>query len=214
MRWKQSNREEESVETEKDRYGEKLKLVRRARENIYFAEKDRQLIARLRTRLQSAGRQDVKVKQAGSTARKTSTASKLYFVPVDFSNHSETALRHAASMARENNAKLLLAHVLDEKIFFSGAVLPADYTEILEKQARESLEKIARRARLDSVQHQFSLFWGADAARTIADQAKKLGASMIVMGSHGRTGLNRLLLGSVAERTLRYAECPVMIVKK
>jgi nucleotide-binding universal stress UspA family protein len=207
------NREEKSVET-RDRYSEKLKLVRRARENIYFAEKDRKLIARLRDRLKTAARQDSRAKQTGSTGRKTSTASKLYFVPVDFSRHSETALQHAAGMARDNSAKLLLAHVLDEKTFFSGAIVPADYTEVLEKQARESLEKMVRRARLESVQHQLRLFSGADAARTIADQAKKLGASMIVMGSHGRTGLNRLLLGSVAERTLRYASCPVLIVKK
>jgi universal stress protein A len=138
----------------------------------------------------------------------------LYFVPVDFSKHSAAALRHAVSVARENNAKLLIAHVLDERIFFSGTVLPANYAEILEKEARASLEKMARRVRLERGEYQFSLVWGADPARTIADQAKKLGASMIVMGSHGRTGLNRLLLGSVAERTLRYAACPVLIVKK
>ena len=54
---------------------------------------------------------------------------------------------------------------------------------------------------------------GIDFADIIVRQAKKLRASMIVMGSHGRTGLSRLLLGSVAERTLRYATCPVLIVK-
>ena len=54
---------------------------------------------------------------------------------------------------------------------------------------------------------------GADFADVIVRHAKKLRASMIIMGSHGRTGLRRLLLGSVAERTLRYAKCPVLIVK-
>jgi nucleotide-binding universal stress UspA family protein len=53
-----------------------------------------------------------------------------------------------------------------------------------------------------------------DPARVIANQAKKTRARMIVMGSHGRTGLKRLVLGSVAERTLRYARCPVLIVKR
>jgi nucleotide-binding universal stress UspA family protein len=55
---------------------------------------------------------------------------------------------------------------------------------------------------------------GTNFADVIAKQAKKLRAAMIVMGSHGRTGLQRFLLGSVAERTLRYADCPVLIVKK
>jgi nucleotide-binding universal stress UspA family protein len=54
---------------------------------------------------------------------------------------------------------------------------------------------------------------GTDFGSVIARQAKRLRVSMIIMGSHGRTGLHRFLLGSVAERTLRYASCPVLIVK-
>jgi nucleotide-binding universal stress UspA family protein len=84
--------------------------------------------------------------------------------------------------------------VLDENIFHSGTILPKAYGEILENRARDGLQRMARHARLM--------------------RAKKLKASMIVMGSHGRTGVSRLMLGSVAERTLRYAECPVLIVKK
>jgi nucleotide-binding universal stress UspA family protein len=55
---------------------------------------------------------------------------------------------------------------------------------------------------------------GTNFAETIVREAKQLRAAMIVMGNHGRAGLQRLLLGSVAERTLRYADCPVLIVKK
>ncbi|OGQ54809.1 MAG: hypothetical protein A2W66_12895 [Deltaproteobacteria bacterium RIFCSPLOWO2_02_56_12] len=58
------------------------------------------------------------------------------------------------------------------------------------------------------------LIRGVDPGRTIADLARRSRASMIIMGSHGRTGLQRLMLGSIAERTLRYAKCPVLIVKK
>jgi nucleotide-binding universal stress UspA family protein len=54
---------------------------------------------------------------------------------------------------------------------------------------------------------------GVNFAEIIAQQARKLRATMIIMGSHGRTGLQRFLIGSVAERTLRYARCPVLIVK-
>jgi len=58
------------------------------------------------------------------------------------------------------------------------------------------------------------LIRGVDPGRMIADLARRSRASMIIMGSHGRTGLQRLMLGSIAERTLRYAKCPVLIVKK
>ena len=203
----------------KDRFGEKLRLVRQARENIYFAEKDRQLIERLRSRLQKVERAEgknpkSKQKPNDRPARKNVAAPKTYLVPIDFSKGSEIALQHAVRIARENNGKLLLFHVLNENLFHSGTILPKDYVEILEKQARDGLKKMVRRARVEPSEYQSILVWGSDTGRTIADHARKLKASMIIMGSHGRTGLKRLMLGSVAERTLRYTERPVLIVKK
>jgi nucleotide-binding universal stress UspA family protein len=203
----------------KDRFGDKLRLVRRARENIYFAERDRQLIERLRSRLRKVERaegKNPKSKQRPNDrpARKNVAAPKTYLVPIDFSKGSEIALQHAIRIACENNGKLLLFHVLNENLFHSGTILPKDYVEILEKQARDRLHKMARTARLQPGEYRSILVWGSDTARRIVSYAKKLKASMIIMGSHGRTGLKRLMLGSVAERTLRYAECPVLIVKK
>ena len=89
-----------------------------------------------------------------------------------------------------------------------------DFYSLIEREARENYRKLLRRKRLQPKDCRA----GARARRPISppllrDRRTRLRASMIVMGSHGRTGLRRLLLGSVAERTLRYAKCPVLIVK-
>jgi nucleotide-binding universal stress UspA family protein len=138
--------------------------------------------------------------------------SKTYLVPIDFSEHSEAALRHALELARTNKAKLLLVHVIIEPNV--PVPLRRSYEEILEKGAKVEMEKLIRRNRLRAGEYRVIILWGRDAAELLAEQARKSRASMIIMGSHGRTGLKHLLLGSVAEKTLRYAQCPVLVVKK
>ncbi len=138
--------------------------------------------------------------------------SKTYLVPVDFSKGSEIALKHAIKMSRENNGKLLLVHVISTTFAFPLEVGFSDIFEALEKEAREGIKKLAQRNRLKK--YRFVLISGGDTAQVIANLARKFRAHMIIMGSHGRTGLKRLMLGSVAERTLRYADCPVLIVKR
>ena len=184
--------------------------ARRARENAYFVEKDRRLIQRLRARLRNLEGSAPKSKGSGRTARKDGAVSKTYLVPVDFSKSSEVALQHARGISRENNAKLVLLHVLNKNLFHPRKIMPKSHTE---KQTRGELKRLADRMRLQPSEYRPFVAWGRDMARTIATHAQKLQASMIIMGNHGRTGLTRLMLGSVAERTLRYAECPVLIVK-
>jgi len=141
-------------------------------------------------------------------------ASKTYLVPVDFSKSSEIALNQAIEMARENRGKLLLVHVISATFAYPLEGGFSDIFEALEKNARESMKKLLQRKRLKSARDRSILITGLDPAQAIVRQAKKSRASMIIMGSHGRTGLQKFLLGSVAERTLRYAHCPVLIVKK
>ena len=140
--------------------------------------------------------------------------AKTYLVPVDFSKGSEAALDQAVKMAKENKAKLLLLHVISTAFTFpleSGFV---EILDILEKNARESMAKLVRKKRLNPRQCRSLLITGLNPADIIASVAKKSRPAMIIMGSHGRTGLQRFMIGSVAERTLRYAQCPVLIVKK
>lgn len=144
-------------------------------------------------------------------------ASKTYLVPVDFSKTSETALNYAIRLARENKMKLQLLHAIPPPPAVSMAdetgQFLQDYYNFTEKDALKRLKKLAQREYLRSVGQRPVILKRGDPAHVIADQAKKSRASMIIMGSHGRSGLKRLMLGSVAERTLRYAECPVLVVK-
>ena len=140
--------------------------------------------------------------------------SRKYLVPVDFSKGSEIALDYAVAMARQDKARLVLLHVLAAALVYPSEGTRFDLYTLLERDARVDLARLMKRKRLRPGAAQILLMRGVNPAEIIARQAKKLHASMIIMGSHGRTGLQRLLLGSVAERTLRLAGCPVLIVKK
>lgn len=131
-------------------------------------------------------------------------SSRTYLVPVDFSKGAETALKRAVALARADKGKLLLVHVAPLVVRF----------ETVARFLRGELEAIAKRSKLKPAEYRLLVLEGGDPARVIAGLAKKFRAQMIVMGSYGRTGFQRFVLGSVAERTLRYAECPVLIVKK
>jgi universal stress protein A len=141
-------------------------------------------------------------------------ASKTYLVPVDFSKGSEAALDQAIKLAKKNRGKLLLVHVISTAFMFPLEAGFAEIFDTLEKNARASMQKLVRQKRLKPRQCRSVLVTGINSGDTIAAMAKKSRASMIVMGSHGRTGFKRFMLGSVAERTLRHAQCPVLIVKK
>lgn len=135
-------------------------------------------------------------------------------VPLDFSKRSQAAFNHAIGLARELRAKLLLAHVITAPATTVPLQLRAQYYKDLEREAVRSIERLLRRKKVKTKDYRLVILHGGDAARLIARQAAKSRSSMIVMGSQGRTGLRRLILGSVAEKTLRYAQCPILIVKR
>ncbi|HEY7166201.1 MAG TPA: universal stress protein [Candidatus Binatia bacterium] len=141
-------------------------------------------------------------------------AQNVYLVPIDFSSGSDHALDYALKLRREKKAKLVALHVVPTEILSTPIDARFDLSSLLERDARAEFEKLAKRKRLAPADCTFRVARGTNFGEVIARQAKKLGAAMIVMGSHGRTGFQRLLLGSVAEKTLRYADCPVLIIKK
>jgi nucleotide-binding universal stress UspA family protein len=140
--------------------------------------------------------------------------ANIYLVPLDFSRGSERALDVALAMARERNKKVVALHVVPAELIYPPTGGRFEFFRLLEREARDNFKKLAKRKKLKPEDCRFLVARGTDYADVIARQAKKMRAAMIIMGSHGRTGLQRLLLGSVAERTLRYADCPVLIVKK
>ena len=137
----------------------------------------------------------------------------VFLVPVDFSRGSEKALDYALKMARKQGAKVVSLHVVPAEAIYPQTSVGFDLYGLMERDARQNFQKLVKRKRLDPKNSTLVLARGTDFSAIITRQAKKIGTTMIVMGSHGRTGLRRFLLGSVAERTLRYADCPVLIVK-
>lgn len=131
--------------------------------------------------------------------------------PTDFSECSDMAFDLAASLAEKFNARLLLLHVYPPTTLSAGVedlVMPPDfYRESLETDLREYDR---RRPTLD-IEH--LLVSSVRVADTILQVARDTGCETIVMGSHGRTGLTRLLMGSTAEKVQRGAGCPVAIVR-
>ena len=141
---------------------------------------------------------------------------KRILVPVDFSTHSEAAVRLAADLARRYEGALDLVHVFEPIAYPlpDGYVLftPLQLNELvaqLEKQLA-SMKTMALAAGAPQVETHVRQ--GA-CATDICDFAKDSAFDLIVMGTHGRSGLSHLLLGSVAERVLRMAPCPVLTVK-
>jgi len=139
--------------------------------------------------------------------------SKVLLVPIDYSRGSEKAFDYALRSARESKAKLVALNVVPAELIYPPTGGQFDFYGLMERDARDRFAKLAKRKGVKAGECKLVLARGTDFAAVIVRQAKKLRASMIIMGSHGRTGLRRLLLGSVAERTLRYADRPVLIVK-
>lgn len=141
-------------------------------------------------------------------------AKKNYLVPVDFSRSSLAALKYAARLAKEDGKSVLtLVHVITDSIAPVPFYMRENFLETLERESRRKLDKWVKAKNLRSLDCRLRIVQAGDAARAVAAEAKKCRCLMIVMGTSGRTGVNRLVSGSVAERTVRYAPCPVLIVK-
>lgn len=136
-----------------------------------------------------------------------------FLVPHDFSDDAEAALGTAVELARRLGARLHLLHVYQQPVDVLspyGVAIPPNVGPELRAAAERRLQKIA--ARISGVPTEVHVAEGPPAP-VIAEQARLLAADLLVMGTHGRTGLRHLLLGSVAERTMRTARCPVLTVK-
>ncbi len=145
---------------------------------------------------------------------------KRILVPVDGSLTSKLGLEHAAGLGQPLGAAIRLINVVDELSVVpavDAAALVALPTLIagLKEAGQKVLEESARVAASKGVQAQAVLLesHGAQVSHVIVEDAKKWGADLICMGTHGRRGLNRLLLGSDAERVLRAATVPVLLVR-
>jgi nucleotide-binding universal stress UspA family protein len=140
--------------------------------------------------------------------------AETYLVPVDFSPASELGLDYALKLANQKKARLVLLYVIPATSVERSEGTIVEFYRLLERDAREKFSALAKRKKLKPGEYETVIRRGLSAGAIIAKEAKKLKADMIVMASHGRSGLQRLFLGSVAERTLRCADRPVLVVKK
>jgi nucleotide-binding universal stress UspA family protein len=129
--------------------------------------------------------------------------------PTDFSEHSAYALEMACALARDYGARIIVLHVEPLPVLaFGEGVIPPD-PENIREAAREQLDRLV----LGPMIHAENRFEDGDPATVIVEVAHEVNADLIVMGTHGRRGLARLLLSSVAEQVGRQAPCPVLTVR-
>jgi nucleotide-binding universal stress UspA family protein len=146
-------------------------------------------------------------------------AYKRILVPVDGSPTSGLGLREAIDLAKAQKARLQLVHVVDvHNVLAAGpdsSAYVADLLSALKQRGRQILAKAAERVRKAGLACDTVLLetLTGPAAEPILRQAKKARVDLIVMGTHGRRGLRRLVMGSDAEQIVRNASMPVMLVR-
>jgi nucleotide-binding universal stress UspA family protein len=130
--------------------------------------------------------------------------------PTDFSDPSDEAFRVACRLAEDHAARVIVVHVAEPAVPSVGLAaspsLPEDYWGGVEARLGQ-LQLFAPRVRVECRVEE------GNAAAEIVNAARATGCDLIVMGTHGRTGLRRVVMGSVAESVLRTAPCPVMTIK-
>ena len=137
---------------------------------------------------------------------------KRILAPVDFDQRSLKALELAAQLARQNDATVYVLHIVPVDIDVSGMPQYVDLIKRQEELDREKLNAIVK-------EHLAELKWEildemGPPAEVIATVASKLPADLIVMVTHGRRGLARLVEGSVSEKVLRHSPCPVLAIRQ
>jgi nucleotide-binding universal stress UspA family protein len=145
-------------------------------------------------------------------------AVKRVLVPVDFSTESHRALAYAREFVKRLRAELLILHVVDQT-YLAGTpelyVANPELAKLLDEQWRScnaQLQHAAAHLRKEGLRVRSLINRGAPAP-VIVDTAKRTATDLIIMATHGRTGVAHALIGSVAEKVVRTASCPVLTVR-
>jgi len=153
------------------------------------------------------------VVRSGEEAVPQQHAIRRVLVPIDFSDASYEAIRHATEIAQTYGAEINLLHVIEEVVYPSAYGLGDAYfpTQNVIKKVEETLADMAR----DEIGYEHIMISAivGYAPLSIIDYTQKNEIDLIVIATHGRSGFDRMLLGSVAERVIRRAPVPVFIVK-
>ena len=140
---------------------------------------------------------------------------KQILVPIDFSDCSKKALQYALPLAKQHGAALTLAYVMPRVPYSAGEYDAVGYAALgieLRSAREEDLAVFAAQEIRGDVPTKTVVPWG-EPTREIVKLAQSLPADLIVISTHGRTGLTHVFLGSVAEHVVRHAPCPVLVVR-
>lgn len=135
---------------------------------------------------------------------------------VDFSENSDHAFDYALTLARQFNAELTIMHVINEPVDLRGFYVPHITFEQLEKEIEEGATKMMEQfcaARLTDFTNYKTAVVSGIPYDEIIRKADEISASLIVLGTHGRTGLDHMIFGSTAERVVRSSPCPVLTIR-
>jgi len=135
---------------------------------------------------------------------------------IDFSENSDYAFDYALTLAKRFEAELTVMHVINEPVDLRGFYVPHISFEQLEKEIEEGainmMEKFCQARMGNFSAYKTAIVTGIPYEEVIR-KAEEIDASLIVLGTHGRTGLDHLIFGSTAERVVRSAACPVLTIR-
>jgi len=135
---------------------------------------------------------------------------------IDFSESSDYAFEYALALARQFQSELTVMHVINEPVDLRGFYVPHISFEQLEKEIEEGaekmMEKFCQEKMGDFTNYTTALVTGIPYEEIIR-KSEETHASLVVLGTHGRTGIDHLIFGSTAERVVRSAACPVLTIR-
>ncbi|MCK4536309.1 MAG: universal stress protein [Desulfuromonadales bacterium] len=141
---------------------------------------------------------------------------KTILFATDFSENSEYAFEYAFALAKKFNSRLALIHVINEPVDLRGFYVPHISFDKLEEEIEQGawkvMEKFCKTKLVDYENHDCYVVPGIPYDEIIK-KATEVGASLIVMGTHGRTGFDHVLFGSTAEKVVRKSPMPVMTIR-
>jgi len=129
---------------------------------------------------------------------------KKIMVPTDGSKHAEKAEDMALSLAKELGSEVVAVHIIDDKLIYPY--------EVLEDEGKAILNSVQKKGQETGVEVHEILIVGSP-TRDMKKITEKAGADLVVISPHGKTGLEKLLMGSVAENTVKNIDLPVLLVK-
>ncbi|MCF7886136.1 MAG: universal stress protein [Candidatus Marinimicrobia bacterium] len=137
--------------------------------------------------------------------------------PLDFSEHSMEALDNAIELAQNLSSKIILVNVISPIPVVPTPSHPgefniASYREMLKESSENNLDSIVKNNLPEDLEYEKIIRTG-DPAQEIDKVAKELDVDLLVISTHGRSGLGHLLFGSVAEKIIRHTSCPVLTIK-